>query len=121
METSNNTQVKSPRRWRVFAYTVGLVRFSIIILIATFFLLWVDQGQDLIRTIDEDKRHIIFVVGMLLSGFSIWLWARTLLDIRYPSPPYPETLADLKQRLPLITHPKNYAASTFGESTYLER
>jgi len=79
------------RRWRAFAYTLGLVRFSVIVLIAALTLLWVDQGQDLIRSVDEGEEFWRFVFGMLLWGFSIWLWARTLLDIRFPAPPYPET------------------------------
>jgi hypothetical protein len=73
--------------WRAFAYCLNLSRFSVLILAATLVLLLVAQGQDLLISVAEDGRYLVFLGGMSLWAFSIWLWARVLLDIRFPEPP----------------------------------
>jgi hypothetical protein len=75
------------RHWRAFAYCLNLSRFSVLLLLVILVLLLVAQGQDLLLSVAEDGRHAAFLGGTLLWAFSIWLWARVLLDIRFPEPP----------------------------------
>jgi hypothetical protein len=75
------------RYWRAFAYCLSLTRFSVLALLATLVLLLAGQGRDLLLSIAEDGRYLSFVLSTALWAFSIWLWARVLLDIRFPDPP----------------------------------
>ena len=84
MEMTSSRRV---RQWRAFAYCLDLTRFSVLILGATLILLLVDQGQDLLVSIALDRRYALFLAGLFLWGLGIWLWARVLLDIRFPEPP----------------------------------
>ena len=70
--------------WRAFMYVLNICRFSIIILIAAIVLLSVGQGQDLLLSVGEDHRYGLLLGSTLLWASSIWLWARTLLDIHFP-------------------------------------
>lgn len=99
------------RKWRAFSYTLGLVRFNVIVLIILWVLLWVDQGQDLIRSIDEGHEFWGFIFGMLLWGGSIWLWARTLLDIDFPALPYPEDQVAFKSSVRQVDNPSEELCS----------
>lgn len=75
------------RNWRAFAYCASLARFSLLVLMATAVLLLVAQGQDLLLSIAEDARYVWFACSVSIWAFSIWLWARILLDIQFPEPP----------------------------------
>lgn len=75
------------RQWQAFSYCLYLTRFSVLVLIVTLALLLAAQGQDLLISIAEDRRYFAFVGDLLLWGASVWLWARVLLDIRFPTPP----------------------------------
>ncbi|MCW8931596.1 MAG: hypothetical protein OQL19_15365 [Gammaproteobacteria bacterium] len=72
---------------RALGYTLNLTRFSLIILIAASALLFFDQGQDLLITIDEDGNYPRLIVSTFALAVSIWLWARVLMDIRFPYAP----------------------------------
>lgn len=75
-------------RWRAFAYALNLTRFSVLTLLAGAGALMVaDQGRDLLIAINDGYSRGLFQVGMVIWAFSIWLWARTLLDIRFPDAP----------------------------------
>lgn len=99
------------RKWRAFTYALGLVRFNVIVLIVVWILLWVDQGQDLIRSVDEGHEFWGFILGMLLWGGSIWLWARTLLDIDFPALPFPEDQMDFKSSMRQVNNPSEELCS----------
>jgi hypothetical protein len=75
------------RNWRAFAYCARLTRFSLLVLTAAGALRLVAQGQDLLISIAEDARYVWFAGSVSIWAFSIWLWARVLLDIRFPEPP----------------------------------
>lgn len=75
------------RHWRMLRYVLNVCRFSLIVLLAGVVLLSVDQGQDLLRSTAEDGRTVLLLGSCLLWAFSIWLWTRTLLEIRFPGTP----------------------------------
>jgi hypothetical protein len=77
---------------RAFAYVASITRFNLFILVAGFVLLFVGQGQDLLVQITlGEKRDWIaslsLLAGTTIWAFSIWYWARVLLDVRFPDPP----------------------------------
>jgi len=72
------------KHWRAFVYVLNICRFNLIILIAALVLLNVGQGQDLLLSVAEDHRYVLLLASSLLWAFSVWLWARTLLEIRFP-------------------------------------
>jgi len=72
------------KHWRAFVYVLNICRFNLIILFAALVLLNVGQGQDLLLSVAEDHRYILLLASSLLWAFSVWLWARTLLEIRFP-------------------------------------
>jgi len=78
------------RHWRMFVYVLNICRFSLLVLIAGAVLLFVGQGQDLLLSTAEDNRYMVLLVSILMWAFSIWLWTRTLLEIRFPSTPADE-------------------------------
>ena len=75
------------RHLRALVYTLNLVRFSLIILIAAAALLASGQGQDLLIGVGEDNHYGRLLLGVTVWAGSIWLWARVLLNIHFPSPP----------------------------------
>jgi hypothetical protein len=79
------------RHLRALVYTLNLVRFSVIILIAGVALLASGQGQDLLIRVGEDAQYGRLLLGTTLWGASIWLWARVLLNIQLPDPPVDST------------------------------
>jgi len=78
---------KLANHWRMLVYVLNICRFSLIVLLAGAFLLYVDQGQDLLRSTAEDNKTLLLLGSCLLWAFSIWLWTRTLLEIRFPGTP----------------------------------
>ena len=80
---------------RALAYTLGVVRFNVLMLIAGGVLLLVDQGQDVLVGLIEDidggheafSRTAVFLLAIFFWAFSIWLWARTLLDVDFGNAP----------------------------------
>lgn len=80
---------------RALAYTLGVVRFNLLMLVAGAVLLLVDQGQDILVGLVEDidgghdafSRTAIFLLATFFWAFSIWLWARTLLDVDFGNAP----------------------------------
>lgn len=84
--------MKTPfaRRLQCSMYVLNLTRFSVFVLIAVTILLWADQGQDLLISAHEEGygRLLRLLCGVLLWACSIWLWARVLLDIRFPHAPF---------------------------------
>ena len=77
----------SARHWRMFVYVVNVCQFSLLVLIAGVALLFAGQGQDLLLSTAEDEKYLVLAASLLMWAFSIWLWTRTLLDIRFPSTP----------------------------------
>lgn len=75
------------RHLRALSYTLNLVRFSLLILIAGAALLAGGQGQDLLIGVGEDNHYGRLLLGVTLWAGSIWLWARVLLNIHFPAPP----------------------------------
>lgn len=91
------------RHLRALAYTLNLVRFSVIILIAGVALLASGQGQDLLLRVGEDAQYGRLLLGTTLWGASIWLWARVLLNIRFPDPPVdPVTMTPYRRWTPRV-------------------
>lgn len=89
------------RHLRALGYTLNLVRFSLIILIAGVALLASGQGQDLLISAGEDDHYGRLLLGTSLWGTSIWLWARVLLNTRFPDPPVdPATLGVYRRWTP---------------------
>jgi hypothetical protein len=74
---------------RAWFYAIGRCRFSFIILIAGFGLLMSDQGRDLLITHAEDGhlQMLHLTIWASVWAFSIWGWARTLLDIDFENLP----------------------------------
>lgn len=80
---------------RALGYTLGIVRFNLLMLIAGAVLLLVDQGQDILVGLLEDihggqaafSRTAVFLLAIFFWAFSIWLWARTLLDVDFGNAP----------------------------------
>jgi hypothetical protein len=74
---------------RAIGFCLARTRFSVLILLAGFALLLVDQGRDLlIASAEESWWHQIFLVSMAwLWAFSLWFWCRALLNVRYADPP----------------------------------
>lgn len=98
-------------RLRALGYAANLTRFNLFILLAGFVLLYVDQGQDLLLTIAEDNAWFSLLGGGLLWAWSIWYWARLLLDIRFPDPPiHQDDLAWWRTHLPRILGAAAFAA-----------
>jgi len=68
---------------------VAPARFSIMmLLIVTIILLFVDQGQDLLRAITETKKRpylqiFWFYTALLLWAFNSWYWARVILRFNF--------------------------------------
>ncbi len=90
-------------RWirtaRNVGYALFLVRFNLIVLVAGWLLLLVDQGQDaLIGYALGDKglsAGVWFFLWVFYWAFSIWFFARTMFRFRYPTTPSSsETTAD---------------------------
>ena len=78
--------------WEFIKYFMRIVspaRFSIIILIAvTLFLIFVDQGQDILRAMTETKENpykqiIWFFLALLLWALNSWYWARIMLRFNF--------------------------------------
>jgi hypothetical protein len=91
------------RHWRVFVYVLNVCRFSLIVLLAGAVLLNVGQGQDMLLSAAEDNRWLLLVSSCLLWALSIWLWARTLLEIRFPGTPEDwEVLAIYRRWVPRV-------------------
>lgn len=81
-------------RLRALSYTLMICRFNLFILLAGTVLLFVAQGQDLlVELVDGEATDWVaslsLLGGVTLWAFSIWYWARVLLDIRFPDPPVP--------------------------------
>ncbi len=79
-------------KFRAFAYVASITRFNLFILVAGFALLFVGQGQDLLVQITLGEKtdwlaSTSLLVGATAWAFSIWYWARVLLDVRFPDPP----------------------------------
>lgn len=80
---------------RALAHTLGIVRFNALLLITGAVLLLVDQGQDILVGLVEDmhagnkafQRGGLFFFAVYFWAFSIWLWARTLLDVDFGDAP----------------------------------
>ncbi len=79
------------RRFRSMAYSLFLVRFNLIVLIAGWAILLVDQGQDaLVGYVAEEnwlRSGFWFFLWVFYWAFSIWFFARTLFRFRYPTTP----------------------------------
>lgn len=91
------------RHLRALGHTLNLVRFSLIVLIAAVALLASDQGQDLLRGVGEDNLYGRLLLGITLWAGSIWLWARVLLNIRFPDPPVdPATMGSYRRWTPRL-------------------
>jgi predicted acylesterase/phospholipase RssA len=90
--------------WRMFVYVVNVCQFSLLVLIAGAALLFAGQGQDLLLSTAEDEKYLVLVLSLLMWAFSIWLWTRTLLEIRFPSTPAdePVLLAKYRSRTPRV-------------------
>jgi len=79
-------------RWHAFTHAIYLVRFNVLMLLAGYALLSVDQGRDVLIALAESSAdNKLAVAGFLAAatywGFSVWLWARTMLDTQFPNPP----------------------------------
>ncbi len=79
-------------RWRAFTHALYLVRFNLLMLAAGYILLSVGQGRDVLIALAEDSpKQWLAVFGFFCAatywGFSVWLWARTMLDTQFPNPP----------------------------------
>jgi hypothetical protein len=80
---------------RSLAYTLGIVRFNVLMLIAGAALLLTGQGQDILVALVEDigaaeavvGQASVFLLATFFWAFSIWLWARTLLDVDFGNAP----------------------------------
>jgi hypothetical protein len=91
------------RHLRALAYTLNLVRFSLIILIAAAALLASGQGQDLLIGVGEDNHYGRLLLGVTVWAGSIWLWARVLLNIQFPAPPVDaDTMAGYRRWTPRV-------------------
>ncbi|MCU7851443.1 MAG: patatin-like phospholipase family protein [Candidatus Thiodiazotropha sp. (ex Monitilora ramsayi)] len=82
---------------RTLGWTLNLTRMNVILLLATTILLSVAQGHDLLRGMVEDGglKYLSLFGSTLLWATSLWLWARVLLDIKFPY-----ALASWKQLTP---------------------
>lgn len=86
---------------RALGYVLNLTRFSLTMLFAASALLFFDQGQDLLIKTDEDGNYTRLLLSTLAWAFSIWLWARFLLDIELPDAPVStEKLVKYRKHLP---------------------
>ncbi|MGB5082669.1 MAG: hypothetical protein WBO23_18235 [Burkholderiales bacterium] len=94
----------SARHWRMFVHVVDVCQFSLLVLIAGVALLFAGQGQDLLLSTAEDEKYFVLVLGLLMWAFSIWLWTRTLLEIRFPTTPAnePVLLTKYRSRTPRV-------------------
>ncbi|MDH5178587.1 MAG: hypothetical protein OEY07_02900 [Gammaproteobacteria bacterium] len=72
------------RHWRALLYVLNICRFSLIVLGAVGAMLNIGQGQDLLIGVAEDNRYLLLLCSTTLWAFSLWLWTRTLLEIRFP-------------------------------------
>jgi len=75
------------RQWKMLSYVVNVCQFSLLVLAAGVGLLFAGQGQDLLLSTAEDEKYFVLEGSFLLWAFSIWLWTRTLLEIRFPTTP----------------------------------
>ena len=102
------------RYWHAFAHSFNATRFSVLVLFTMLALLMVAQGQDLLISIAEDERYVEFVFGLFVWAFSIWLWARVLLDIDYPEQPADRRAYNFWRRHLPRAHAVSYAPRCFG-------
>jgi len=72
---------------RALAFAIARCRFSALVLAAGAILLLTDQGRDLLIAYGEDGKTVRFTAGVFVWAFSIWGWARVLLDIEWPELP----------------------------------
>jgi len=72
---------------RALSYAVARCRFNLLVLIAGAVLLLTDQGRDLLIAYGEDGKTLRLTAGVFVWAFSIWGWARVLLDIRWADLP----------------------------------
>ncbi len=94
---------------KFFIRVVSPARFSIIILIVVaLFLMYVDQGQDVLRAMTETKENPYkqitwFFIALLLWSLNSWYWARIMLRFNFntQSANYPqeETLRRITPRI----------------------
>lgn len=108
---------------RALAYTLGIVRFNVLLLIAGGVLLLVDQGQDILVGLIEDmhagdgafRRGSLFFLAVFFWAFSIWLWARTLLDVDFgDAPDCPRWLPFWRAHVPRVLGLLAFAAVAWG-------
>jgi hypothetical protein len=72
---------------RALSFTVARCRFNLLVLIGGAGLLLTDQGRDLLIAYGEDGKTLRLTAGVFVWAFSIWGWARVLLDIQWAELP----------------------------------
>jgi hypothetical protein len=72
---------------RALSFAVARCRFNLVVLIAGAVLLVTDQGRDLLIAYGEDDKTLRLTAGVFVWAFSIWGWARVLLDIQWAELP----------------------------------
>lgn len=99
---------------RALGWVLNLTRLNLILLLITTCLLISDQGHDLLISMTDsgelfNLRSFTLLGGTLLWALSIWLWARVLLDIKFPLVP-----VDNAMLLPYRAHlPRALALTAF--------
>ena len=88
----SNTRYLGWIKWlRKFFYCLFLVRFNLILLVAGWLLLQVDQGQDALVSYaarnDWLKAGFWFFFWVFYWAFSIWFFARTMFRFHFPTTP----------------------------------
>jgi len=74
-------------RLRALSFAVARCRFNLLVLVAGAVLLLTDQGRDLLIAYGEDGKTLRLTAGVFIWAFSIWGWARVLLDVRWADLP----------------------------------
>jgi len=72
---------------RALSFAVARCRFNLLVLVAGAVLLLTDQGRDLLIAYGEDGKTLRLTAGVFVWAFSIWGWARVLLDVRWAELP----------------------------------
>jgi Patatin-like phospholipase len=72
---------------RALSFAVARCRFNVLVLVGGAVLLLTDQGRDLLIAYGEDGKTLRLTAGAFVWAFSIWGWARVLLDIQWAELP----------------------------------
>jgi hypothetical protein len=72
---------------RALSFAVARCRFNLLVLVGGMVLLLTDQGRDLLIAYGEDGKTLRLTAGVFVWAFSIWGWARVLLDIQWDELP----------------------------------